>query len=79
MRKQRTYFILDGAPSNRQINQGLQSSIETVGWNTARTKCMIKVEGEIPDSFLDLRAYSKKEILVELGKAEWDWGQGEIL
>ena len=67
------YFIIEGSPSNRMVNEAMQTSVSTLGWNKTYTKCILKTGHKIPDSLLELRAYTYKEIqAIMVEGSEWD-------
>ena len=69
------YFIVEGSPSNRQINQSQTSSISRIGWNRDMNKCILKTRKPIPDALLDLKPYSRAEIIEKLqNDSEWHGG-----
>lgn len=69
----KTYVILINEPTEEQISDCIQISIENVRTNQAGTKWILKYSNDMPDSLTGLTEYNQEEIRVEMAKAEWDY------
>lgn len=67
------YVIIDASEvSSVDFSQVLETSTDTLLYNLARTKFVLKFEGDSTPSFLDGKTqYSHSEILTILSGSDW--------
>lgn len=65
-----TYCIVDFPASDEQYASAIESA-DTVRKSLDETKCVLKWQGDTPDAFSGLPAYTHAEILPIMHSSEW--------
>lgn len=66
------YVIIDSsAVSSLDFNEVRETSVDTLRYSVDGTKTFVKFEGDTPSFLIGEPQYSRDEILVILGGAEW--------
>jgi hypothetical protein len=68
----RNYVIIDGSEvSSVDFNQVLETSADTLRYNTAGTQTFVKFDGDTPSFLEGKTAYDRSEMLTILSGSDW--------